>query len=416
MSYELFIAGRYLKAKRKQTFISIITFLSVTGVAVGVMALVVVIAVMTGAESDFRSRILGIESHVMVMRHGGSFSNYEMIQEVVKKTDGVKAVSPFVYTQVMLRSSSGFSGALLRGVDPEASVQLVQNYSNEELLKRLPPRDAVTPDESQTSANVVPGIILGWELARTLEVGEGDIIYIVSPKGMISPIGHIPSMNRFRVTGDFKSGLYEYDGSFSYVHIQDAQKILGMGDSVTGIGVWLHDIYKADTVKEKISDELGFPYWGKDWMQMNQSLFSALKLEKAAMFIILILIVLVAAFNIASTLIMLVMEKTRDIAILKAMGATDKSIRKIFVLQGIIIGFIGTSIGLILGLILCKLLKRYQFVKLPDIYPFTTLPIQLETFDVVVIGVSAMLICYLATLYPAYQASKLDPVEAIRYG
>lgn len=414
MSYELFIAGRYFKAKRKQTFISVISFLSVAGVAVGVMALVVVIAVMTGAESDFRSRILGIESHVMVMKHGGSFSDYRNVQQSVKKFDGVNAVSPFVYTQVMLRSSSGVSGALLRGVDPNATTQVVNNYSNEELMKKLPAMGKVLNEEGHA---IIPGIILGKHLASTLGVGPGDTIYTISPKGMLSPIGHIPSMNRFKVTGTFESGLYEYDSSFCYIHIKDAQKILRIGDSVTGIGVWLADIYNAKKVAEDINRKVGFPYYTRDWMEMNQSLFSALKLEKVAMFVILILIVLVAAFNIASSLIMLVMEKTRDIAILKAMGATDKSIRKIFVYQGLVIGFIGTFFGLLLGLVLCELLKRYKFIQLPsDIYPFASLPIKLELLEVSVIGISAMIICFLATLYPAYQASKLDPVEAIRYG
>ncbi|MBU0991813.1 MAG: lipoprotein-releasing ABC transporter permease subunit [Proteobacteria bacterium] len=416
MSFEFFIARRYLKAKRKQAFISIITFLSVSGVAVGVMALVVVIAVMTGAESDFRTRILGLEPHIMIMRHDGAFDNYKKIGEKVKETESVTDISPFIYAQVMLKSASNVSGALLRGVDPRASIQIVKSLDNSDLEEKLPESQAFGLDEEGNAIPKVPGIVLGHDLARTLAVSEGDIIYIVSPKGMMSPIGHIPSMNRFRVTGEFRSGLYEYDNAFCYVHLHEAQKLFRMGDSVTAIGVWIKDIYKADQVAEQISIDVGFPYWTKDWMQMNQSLFSALKLEKTAMFIILILIVLVAAFNIASTLIMMVMEKTRDIAILKAMGASDRHIRKIFVYQGIAIGFIGTTIGLCLGYVLCVLLSQYKFINLPDIYPFSTLPVKVEAFDVTVIGLASMVICYLATLYPARQAAKLDPVEAIRYG
>lgn len=416
MSFEFFIARRYLKAKRKQAFISVITFLSVSGVAVGVMALVVVIAVMTGAESDFRTRILGLEPHVMIMRHDGVFNDYKKIGEKVKGLSDVTDVSPFVYAQVMLKSASNVSGALLRGVDPKASIQIVKNLENHDLGKKITLGKETDRDEEGNVIPKAPGIVLGKDLAKTLAVSEGDIIYIVSPRGMMSPVGHIPSMSRFQVTGEFKSGLYEYDNAFCYVHLNEAQKIFRMGDSVSAIGVWIKDIYKADDVAEAIGTDIGFPYWTKDWMQMNQSLFSALKLEKTAMFIILTLIVLVAAFNIASTLIMMVMEKTRDIAILKAMGASDRNIRKIFVYQGIAIGFIGTSIGLCLGYLLCVLLRHYEFINLPDIYPFATLPVEIEALDMMVIGISSMLICYLATLYPARQAAKLDPVEAIRYG
>lgn len=416
MSFEFFIARRYLKAKRKQAFISVITFLSVSGVAVGVMALVVVIAVMTGAESDFRTRILGLEPHVMIMRHEGAFKDYAWIGEKVKRMPQVTGVSPYVYAQVMLKSASTVSGALLRGVDPGASIQIVKNLENEELGKKITSGSDTERDEEGNLMPRAPGIVLGSELAKSLGVVEGDVIYIVSPRGMMSPVGHIPSMSRFRVTGQFRSGLYEYDNAFCYVHLKEAQKVFRMGDAASAVGVWIKDIYKADQVAEAIGSDIGFPYWTKDWMQMNQSLFSALKLEKTAMFIILTLIVLVAAFNIASTLIMMVMEKTRDIAILKAMGASNGNIRKIFVYQGISIGFIGTSIGLTLGYLLCVLLRHYKFINLPDIYPFATLPVEVEALDMILIGLSSMVICYLATLYPARQAAKLDPVEAIRYG
>ena len=216
--------------------------------------------------------------------------------------------------------------------------------------------------------------------------------------------------------------MYEYDASLAYIHLKDAQALMRIGDSVTGIGIRVNDIYNADIIAKKIASVLNFKYknrsyWARDWMQMNYNLFSALKLEKKAMFIILTLIVLVAAFNIASTLIMMVMGKTRDIAILKAMGATDKSIRKIFIFKGMVIGAIGTFLGTCLGLAGCALLKRYKFIELPgDIYYFTTLPVRLELFDISMIVSATMAICFIATLYPAVQASKLDPVEALRYG
>ncbi len=411
MYFEFFIGSRYLRAKQKQTFISLITILSVAGVTVGVMALIVVIAVMSGFESDLKSRILGIESHVVLLRYGGSISDYPRILKYVKNTDGVEDAAPFIYSQVMLRSSHGVSGAVLRGIDPEAPGKVVKNFDKESLQK-------ISQANQEKSENrMVPGIILGKELARNLSVIKGDMVYLISPRGMLSPIGHIPAMRQFKVTGLFESGMYEYDGSFAYVSLSDAQKILGMADSVTGIEVWIKDIYLAKSIAEKIVGGLGFPYWARDWMQMNQNLFSALKLEKTVMFIILTLIVLVAAFNIASTLIMMVMEKTKDIAILKAMGATNKSIGKIFVFKGMVIGSIGTILGVCLGILLCTLLEKYKFIELPgDVYYITTLPVMLEVLDVFLIAASAMVICFLATLYPARKASKLNPVEAIRYG
>ena len=315
----------------------------------------------------------------------------------------------------MLRSSSGVSGAVLRGIDPESlkpEGKTDRKTSFEEVSAKLSVKN-----RSGKSQAAAPAIILGKELAAALGLVEGEMVYLLSPRGMISPIGHVPVMRRFRVAGIFESGFYEYDQSLAYIHLQEAQQLLRMGDAVTGVGIRVKDIYKADQVAEKVVAELGFPYWARDWMQMNKNLFSALKLEKKAMFVILTLIVLVAAFNIASTLIMMVMQKTKDIAILKAMGATDQSIRKIFIFKGMVIGCVGTTIGLCLGFLGCFLLKRYKFIELPgDVYYFTTLPVKLEFLDVFLIASAAMLICFLATLYPARQASKLNPVEAIRYG
>lgn len=411
MSFEFFIGSRYLRTKQKQAFISLITVLSIAGVTVGVMALIVVIAVMTGFEYDLKSRILGVESHIVIMRHNVPFSDYRNILEHVENTDGVEAATPFINSQVILRSSLSLSGAVLRGIDPDSADRVIKN------LDKVSLKNLKETDQRKSTSITMPAIILGKELAKNLGVMQGDPVYLISPRGMISPIGHIPTMKRFRVAGLFESGMYEYDRSLAYIHIKDAQKILRMGDSVNGIEVRVNDIYNARNIAGRIVKELGFQYWARDWMQMNQNLFSALKLEKTVMFIILALIVLVAAFNIASTLIMMVMEKTKDIAILKAMGATNKSIRKIFVFKGIVIGSMGTILGVCLGFILCTVLKYYQFIELPgDVYYITTLPVKLELLDVVMIASAAMAISFLATLYPARQASKLDPVEAIRYG
>jgi lipoprotein-releasing system permease protein len=411
MSFEYFVGGRYLRSKNKQAFISFITFLSMAGVTVGVMALIIVIAVMSGAESYFTSQILGVESHIIIRRHGGNISDYDKVIHQVESSPGVVSAAPFVYSQVMLRSSSGISGAVLRGIDPEADGSPIKGYDKESLIEKIRPRVIAE------SGILSPGIILGKELALTIGAAEGEIIYLISPKGMMSPIGHMPTMKRFEVTGIFESGFYEYDASLAFIHLKTAQNLIKIGDSVSGIGVRVDDIYRADGISQTILADLGFPYWTMDWMQMNRNFFSALKLEKKAMFVILTLIIMVAAFNIASTLIMMVMGKTQDIAILKAMGATDRSIWKIFVFKGSVIGFIGTATGVVLGILGCVVLKYYKFIELPgDVYYFTSLPVQLEFLDVFIIISAAMTICFVSTLYPAYRASKLNPVEALRYG
>jgi lipoprotein-releasing system permease protein len=409
MSFETFVSRRYLRAKQKQAFISLITILSIAGVALGVMALIVVIAVMTGFEADLKTRILGGQPQVMIMRHGGAFTKYREILQEVEKTPGVEAATPFIYAQIMLKSKNGAAGAVLRGIDPDSAGRV---------MKTLQDLNLPSSTEAKLSQSSSPGIVLGRELAKNLAVVEGDAIYVISPRGMISPIGHVPTMRQFKVTGFFESGMYEYDQTFAYINIRDAQKIMRLGDSVTGLDIRVTDLYDARNIAQKITAKLGFPYWARDWMQMNRNLFKALKLERRVMFIILTLIILVAAFNIASSLIMMVMGKTRDIAILKAMGATERSVKKIFVLNGMVIGALGTLIGLGLGLVICTVLKHYNIYELAgDIYYFTTkLPVKLEFFDVASIIAAALLICFFATLYPARQAAKLNPVEAIRYG
>lgn len=412
MGFELFIGRRYLRAKQKQAFISLITILSIAGVAVGVMALIVVIAVMTGFEADLKSRILGGQPQVMLRRHGGSFTDYRQVIKEVEKTQGVEAATPFILSQIMLRAKHGGLGAVLRGIDPESAGRVMKT------LQKINLPDPGAATSSPDAPPNIPGIVLGRELARNLGVLEGDVIYLISLRGILSPIGHLPAMKQFMVTGFFESGMYEYDQTFAYINIRDAQKLMRMGDAVTGLDIRVTDIYDARNVAQRIVAKLGLPYWAQDWMQMNRNLFKALKLERRVMFIILVLIILVAAFNIASSLIMMVMGKTRDIAILKAMGATERSIRKIFVFNGMVIGSLGTVLGLCLGLVVCAVLKRYDIHELTgDIYYFTTtLPVKLEFTDAVSIIAAALLICFFATLYPARQAAKLSPVEAIRYG
>ncbi len=411
MAFEYFIGSRYLRSRQKTGFISFITVLSVAGVTVGVMALIIVISVMTGAESYFKTKILGVEPHIMVYSYDDSIGDYPDVIDTVMRHQQVESAIPFVETQAMLRSSAGMSGAVLRGLDPAAEGTEIMGFSRSELGEKLSPQT----DDGQEPG--MPGIILGKNLSRSLGVSQGDTLYLISPRGMMSPAGHMPSMKRFKVSGVFESGFYEYDSSLAYIHMHTAQELLKTGDAATAIGIRVSDIYKADRVAEDISKSLGYSYMAMDWMEMNRNFFSALKLEKTAMFVILTLIILVAAFNIASTLIMMVMSKTRDIAILKAMGATEKSIRKIFVFKGLVIGGIGTVIGTTLGIAGCFVLEKYQFVDLPgDVYYFTTLPVQVQFLDIAMIVAAAMAICFLATLYPARKASRLNPVEALRYG
>ena len=416
MSYEFFISLRYLKAKRKQAFISLITWISIGGVAVGVTALIVVISVMGGMQEDLRNKILGTNSHVVVLSNEGAMTKYG---EIIKKIEGVPHVvsaSPFIFNQVMLTSHSSVSGVAIRGIDPdlEAKVTDLSKRVKEGGLKLLK-----TPQSSELqtpNSELIEGIVIGKDLARNLAVFLGDTIDVVSPFGRATPMGTTPKVEKFRVVGIFDTGMYEYDSSLALISIPAAQRFFSMGETVTGIEIKVDDIYLADSVADKIHSMLGFPYWTRDWMEMNKNLFSALKLEKFGMFVILTLIIIVAAFNIIGTLIMMVMEKGRDIAILKSMGATDNSIMKIFIMEGLIIGIAGTIIGCIGGYVLCELLDTYHFIKLPsDVYQLDTLPVKMNPIDFLYISLSAIVISFLATIYPSWNASRLDPVEALRY-
>lgn len=416
MNFEWFIGLRYLKAKRKQSFISVITVISVAGVMVGVMALIVVLGVMTGFEEDLKGKILGLNAHVLVLKYGDSVGDVKGLQEKIEKKKGVVATTPFIYSQAMLISQLGASGVVLRGVDLRSSNKVINlhRYMIEGSLENLEIPSGQKGPGGDTEET--PGIIIGRELAKNLGVRRGDRVQLMSPTGMITPAGVIPRTEAFKVAGIFDCGMFEYDSSMAFISLRAAQSLLGLGNRVTGLEVKVADIYKADQVAAAINNTLGYPYWTRDWMKMNKNLFSALKLEKIAMFIILALIVLVAAFNIVSTLIMVVMEKNKDIAILKSMGATRKSIMKIFVMEGVIVGLTGTILGIIGGFGLTSLLKKYKFIKLPsDVYYISTLPVKVEALDVALISFAAIVISFLATLYPSWQASRLEPASALRY-
>jgi lipoprotein-releasing system permease protein len=414
MAFETYIAFRYLKARRKQRFVSASTLISIMGVIIGVMALIIVISVMAGFEDELKQRILSVASHVQITQNNGRFNTYESVLQQLKTVDKVKAVYPFVQSQVILKSIATVSGASIFGLDfnilkqrQEVEKILVQG-TIADLLQQSRPND--------DSAYHPPGLIMGQELAKSLTVRPGDSVYVISPRGILSPFGHLPAMSRFQVTGIMATGMYEFDIATVYMQIADAQRIMRMPHSISGISLKTSDLYQVKETRQKIETMLGSQFRVQDWIQMNQNLFSALKLEKVTMFIILTLIILVAAFNIAGTLIMMVMERTRDIAILKAMGTQKRSIRRIFMINGLFIGLTGTILGAILGIAACVSLKKYQFIELPgDVYYVTTLPVQISISDISLIAFSALLICFLATLYPSHQAAALNPVEAFRY-
>jgi len=407
--FESFVALRLLKGvKRQKGFLSLSTFISVAGVAVGVMALIVVIGVMTGFDLDLKKKILSVNAHIIVLKQGASLTEAPQLAAKIKKIPGVVSVDPFVYTQVMYSAPGNVSGGVIRGVDLETIRQ-----GGPHALTVLEGKFA---DLAGGAAGDPPRIAIGNELAKNLNLALGDYLNIISPLGTLTPMGRMPRMKAFRVTAIFHSGMYEFDSSLVYTSIPAIQEFLGLGQRVTGLEAEIKDIYAAEQLAEAIGKELGPPFYTRNWMQMNRSLFAALKLEKIAMFIILTLIILVAAFGIASTLFMMVMKKTRDIAILKSMGATRQSIMQIFIINGLVIGGLGTVGGLGLGLGLCAILKKYQFIKLPrDVYYISTLPVTVQWPDVLAIIAAAMAISFLATIYPAWQAARLDPVEAIRY-
>lgn len=407
--FETFVAFRLLRGvKQTRGFISLSTLISTTGVAVGVMVLIVVIGVMTGFTQDLKSKILSVNAHVIVLKQGASVTDYDQLAARIKKVPGVVEVEPFIYTQVMFSAPGNISGGVIRALDLETikaggpPALQVQKGDFADLA-------AGGPDDP-------PRVAIGNEMARTLNLVPGDYFNVISPLGTLTPMGRMPRMKPVMVAAIFHTGMYEFDSNLVFISIPRMQQFLGLGDRVTGLEVMVKDIYAADRVALAIEKELGPPYYTKDWMRLNSTLFSALKLEKIVMFIILTLTILVAAFGIASTLFMMVMKKTKEIAILKSMGATRQSIMQIFIVNGLTIGAIGTAVGLLLGVVLCLLLKEYEFIKVPGyVYGLTTIPVQVEVLDVALVVGAALAISFLATLYPSWQASRLDPVEAIRY-
>lgn len=422
LPYEIFVGLRYLRAKRRNRTISLNTVVSIAGITLGVAALIGTVGIMTGFKEDIQAKILGTTAHIIVQdRIKDGMSDYDPVTKQVVTVPGVVAATPFVLKQVLLTTQTGVQGIVIRGIDPQREgtvTELAKNLSTGQLadLSR-PVKVKQSPIDDPTSPAVEtekPGIILGKELALRLGVFVGDTVNVVSPVGPISAIGMVPKIRTFALVALFQSGMYEYDSSLAYIDLAEAQKFFSMGQTVTGIEIKVTDVFRAAETARSVEQSLGFAYGARDWMQMNRNLFSALKLEKTMMFLLLVLITIVASFNIVSTLTMIVTEKQKEIAILKAMGATRKSIRRIFMLNGLIIGLSGTAIGIPLGYAFLWLIQTFWTFD-PTVYYISRIPVHVQAMDVFLVAGSAIVISFVATVYPSLQAAKLEPVAALRY-
>lgn len=404
MGFELFIARRYLTARRKQAFISVITFVSILGVTIGVMALVIALSLITGFQEDVQGKILGVTSHLMVSDLSGEgLKDYQELSARIKKLPEVESVTPVIYNTVLITGPARNAGALLKGLNFGEEIQ-VSSW-----LKKL--ASGVLPLDSHQDE-----IVLGKDLAAALGVSVGDTVNVLLPSGRLTPMGLLPRTKSFKVCGIFDSGLYEFDSSTALISLELAQKLFNLPARVSYLQVRIKDIFRADKVAEKIQLISNPGIYVTTWMELNRSLFSALKLEKTLLFLTITLIVVVAALNIIASLVLMVMEKTRDIGVLMALGATSQHIRKIFFLQGAIIGIVGTTLGLILGLVWCWLANTFKLIKVPvDIYQISYVPFHPKLLDLALIVLVTLTITFISTLFPSRRAARIDPVIALKY-
>ena len=407
MRFELFVALRYLLAPRKQAFISVISLISVLGVAVGVAAVVIALALMTGLQGELRDRILGSQSHIFVYKGDGGFDHYEDDVRKLREVPGVVGAAPAIMGMALISTNRADAFIKIKGIDPglEPTVTDIRSAIRSGSLADLAARSDMDR----------PGILLGNALAGQLGVGLGDTVSVLTPQGTLSPLGVVPRTRLVRVAGTFSLGLLEYDAEFGFVSLDFARTLLSK-DQPDLIQLKVSDIYQAPAIAETLPQRLGPSYQARDWADLNQPLFSALWLEKMAISITIGLIIAVGALNIISSLVLLVMEKSRDIAILKTMGTSSARIMLIFMLQGSIIGVVGTAIGGSVGLAICWASDRYRLIQIPiDVYQISYVPFVVRPLDFAIVVLSALLICFLSTLYPSRQASKLDPIQALRF-
>lgn len=409
---EIFVGLRYTRAKRRNHFISFISMISMLGIALGVMALIVVLSVMNGFEKELRGRILGMVSHVTVSSFGGPLQDWQALRDQAMQQESVIGGAPYIEAEAMLANRSSVSGALIRGIDPEYEPGVSEIHEHMEFGKLS---DLVGGEY---------GIVLGSGLANSLDVVPGDRVTMITPQSTASPLGFLPRLRRFKVVGIFEIGVYEYDRSSALVHVDDASRLFRLDGGVTGLRIKLDDLDKAPRVRQQLKDSIGLEYWVSDWTLRHSNYFKAVQTEKTVMFIILSLIVAVAAFNIVSTLVMVVTDKQSDIAILRTLGMSPRSIMWVFMVQGTLIGLIGTLLGLASGVLVASYIdviipaleQFFQTQFLPrGVYPITDLPSEMKQSDIIKITLLSFLVSMLATLYPALRASATRPAEALSY-
>ncbi|OFZ90339.1 MAG: cell division protein FtsX [Betaproteobacteria bacterium RBG_16_66_20] len=412
MRYEFLVGLRYTRAKRRNHFISFISAISMAGIALGVAALIVVLSVMNGFQKELRARILGVASHVQISGANNRLTDWQAVAKLASQDPRVLAAAPFVNAQAMLAAGQAVRGSVVRGILPEREAQVAELG----LHMRAGKLEALKPGEF--------GIVLGSELARALGALTGDKVALIAPQGMVTPAGVIPRLKQFTVVGLFEVGMFEYDSGLALVHLEDAQKLYQMGDAVSGVRLRLNDLFAARGVARELMAKLDRDLYATDWTRSHANFFRAVEIEKRVMFIILLLIVAVAAFNIVSTLVMLVTDKQSDIAILRTLGAAPGSIMQIFMVQGALIGVIGTVSGVLLGVLIgfnvdtvvpfVENLLGFKFLA-KDVYYISDLPSDVQLRDVATIGIVSLVLSFLATLYPSWRASRVNPAEALRY-
>lgn len=410
--YELFVGLRYTRAKRRNHFISFISLISMLGITLGIWALIVVLSVMNGFQHEIRTRILSVVSHVQITGADNTLPNWPAVAEQASKHPEVVATAPYVQAQALLSYGDSVRGAIIRGIQPEQerSVADIESHMKSGTLTDLKPGQF--------------GIILGAELARALRVMRGDKVVLIAPRGQVTPAGIVPRLKQFTVVGVFEVGHYEYDSGLALIDLADAQKLYQLADAVSGVRLKIKDLLQAPRVAHELSRMISADAYISDWTQQNANFFRAVEIEKRMMFLILTLIVAVAAFNIVSTLVMVVTDKQSDVAILRTLGASPRSIMKIFIVQGTIIGTVGTILGLVIGVITAINIDvivpfiehtfNVQFLS-REVYYISELPSELQIGDVTVIALMSFVLTVLATLYPSFRASRINPAEALRY-